>query len=115
MEYGAEIWGGETVQQLESLQLQYYKRVFGLHQTTHSQILKGDMGLFSLKLRWYILKLRFWLKLTKSNEGRLVKAAYEEMLKCGLKTSWSSQIKSLLEKVGMPFISARYYRYKCIC
>ena len=34
IEYGAEIWGGETVQQLEFLQLQYYKRVFGLHQTT---------------------------------------------------------------------------------
>ena len=43
---GAEIWGGETVQQLESLQLQYYKRVFDLHQTTHSQIRKGDLGLF---------------------------------------------------------------------
>ena len=39
IEYGAEKWGGETVQQLESLQLQYYKSVFGLHQTTHSQIL----------------------------------------------------------------------------
>ena len=26
------------------------------------------------------------------------------MLKCGLKTSWPSQIKSLLEKVGMPYL-----------
>ena len=57
IEYGAEILGGEMVQQLESLQLQYYKKVFGLHQTTHSQNLKGDMGLFSLKLRRYILML----------------------------------------------------------
>ena len=45
IEYGAEIRGGKTVQQLEFLQLQYYKRMFGLHQTTHSRILKGDMGL----------------------------------------------------------------------
>ena len=70
IEYGEEIWGGETVQQLESFQLRYYKRVFGLHQKTHSQILNGDMGLFSLKLHRYILMLRFWLKLTKSNEER---------------------------------------------
>ena len=62
------------------------------------------MGLFSLKLHRYILMLRFWLKLTKSNEDRLVRVAYEEMLKCGLKTSWPSQIKSLLEKVGMPYL-----------
>ena len=60
--------------------------------------------MFSLKLRRYILMLRFWLKLTKSNEDRLVRVAYEEMLKCDLKTSWPSPIKKLLEKVGMPYL-----------
>ena len=104
IEYGAEIWGGETVQQLESLQFQYYKRVFGLHQTTYSQILKGDVGLFSFKLRRYILMLTFWLKLTKSNEDRLLRAAYDQMLKSGLKISRPSQIKSLLEKLGKPYL-----------
>ena len=44
------------------------------------------------------------MKLTKSNQDRLVRAAYEQMLKYGLKTSWPSQIKSLLEKVGMPYL-----------
>ena len=48
--------------------------------------------------------LRFWLELTKSNEDRLVRAAYDQMLKSGLNTSWPSQIKSLLEKVGMPYL-----------
>ena len=38
------------------------------------------------------------------DEDRLVRVAYEEMLKYGLKTSWPSQIKSLLEKVGMPYL-----------
>ena len=42
--------------------------------------------------------LRLWLKLTKSNEDTLVRAAYEQMLKSGLKISWPSQIRSLLEK-----------------
>ena len=48
----------------------------------------------------YIRQLihRFWLKLIKSNEDR-----YDQMLKSGLKTSWPSRIKSLLEKVGMPY------------
>ena len=92
-EYEAEIWDGATVQQLESLQLQYYKRVFGLHQTTHSQILKGDMGMFSLRLRRYILMLKFWLKLIKSNKDKLVRASNDQMLKSRLKTSWPSEIK----------------------
>ena len=104
IEYGAEIWGGEAAQKLESLQLQYYKRLFGLHQTTHSQILKGDMGLFSLKLRRSILMLRFWLKIIRCNEDRLVSAAYYQMLSYDSKRSWPSQIRSLLESVGMAYL-----------
>jgi sporulation-control protein spo0M len=49
IENGAEIWSGEMAQKLEYLQLQYCKILFELHQTTHSQIPKGDMGNYSLK------------------------------------------------------------------
>ena len=43
--------------------------------------------------------LGLWLKLIKRIENRLVRVAYDQMLKSGLNTSWSSQIKSFLEKV----------------
>ena len=106
IEYETEIRGGETVQQLESLQLQHYKRVFGLYQT---QILSFTdsvrwYGPVSLKLRMSILMLRLWLKLTKSNKDRQVRSADNQMFKSGLKTSWPSKIKSRLEKAGMPYL-----------
>jgi len=78
-------------------------RVFGLHQTTHSQILKDDMGLFSLKLRRSILMIRFWLKLIKRNEDILATAVYQ-IFNNDLKTSGPSQIKPLLEKVRIPYL-----------
>ena len=43
--------------------------------------------------------LRFWLS-SLGVEDRLV----YQMLNYGLKTSWPSQIKSLLEKGGMPYL-----------
>ena len=44
------------------------------------------------------------LKLIRSNEVRLVRAAYCQMVIYFLKTSWPSQIKSLLERVGMSYL-----------
>jgi hypothetical protein len=40
---GAEIGGKETVAQLESIQLGYFKRLFGLYRIIHSQSLNGDL------------------------------------------------------------------------
>ena len=48
--------------------------------------------------------LRFRLKLIRCNEDRLVKAAYYQMLSYGSKTLWPSQVRSLLERVGMPYL-----------
>ena len=62
------------------------------------------MGLFLLRLRASILRLRFWLKIIRSNEDNLVRAVYYQILNYGLKTSWPSQIKPLLERVGMPYL-----------
>ena len=41
LHYEAEILGHEKAAQLESIQLGYFKRFFGLHRTTHCQFLNG--------------------------------------------------------------------------
>ena len=43
-----EIWGREKAAQLKSIQLGYFKRLFGLHRITHSQFLNGDLGIWPL-------------------------------------------------------------------
>ena len=50
LHYGAEIWGHENAAQLESVQLGYFKRLYGLHRMTHTQFLKGHHGLWSLEI-----------------------------------------------------------------
>jgi hypothetical protein len=60
---GAEIGGKETVAQLESIQLGYFKRLFGLHRTTHSQFLNGDLALWALKIYRLVSMMKFWSKM----------------------------------------------------
>ena len=69
--YGAELWGLEAAENLESVQFRNYKRLFGLHQTTHNQLIKGDFGIFSLKLHRLYQVFKFWLILAQLPEDRL--------------------------------------------
>ena len=90
LHYGAEIWGHENAAQLESVQLGYFKRLYGLHRMTHTQFLKGDLGLWSLKSYRTVQMIKFWLKVVQLPSDRLLKAAYDELLQLRRKRSWPS-------------------------
>ena len=102
--YGAEVWGLEAVKNLESVQFRNYKRLFGLHQTTLNQLIKGDFGIFSLKLHRLYQVFKFWLILTQLPEDRLAKQAYNGLLRINRKTTWTQQIKKSLEKLCFSYL-----------
>ena len=102
--YGAELWGLEAAEKLESVQFRYYKILFGLHQTTHNQLIKGDFGIFSLKLHRLYQVFKFWLILTQLPEDRLAKQAYNDLLQINRKTTWTQQIKESLDKLGLSYL-----------
>ena len=102
--YGAELWGHDPAPQLESIQLQHFKRLIGLHVTTHNQAIKGDLGIFSLRMSRLAQMIRYWLKVLSLPEDRLAKAAYVEMLRSKRKRSWPYQIKNVLDGLGLSYI-----------
>jgi hypothetical protein len=75
LHYGTEIWGHENAAQLESVQLGYFKRLYGLHKMTHTQFLKGDLGLWSLKSYRTVQMTKFWLRVVQLPSDRLLKAS----------------------------------------
>ncbi|KAK2701209.1 hypothetical protein QYM36_020116 [Artemia franciscana] len=95
--YETELWGLEAAEKLESVQFRFYKRLFGLHQTTYNQLIKGDFGIFSLKLHQLYQVFEFWLILTQLPEDRLAKQAYNDLLQINGKTTWTQQIKKSLD------------------
>lgn len=103
LHYGAEIWGHENAAQLESVQLGYFKRLYGLHRMTHTQFLKGDLGLWSLKSYRTVQMIKFWLRVVQLPSDRLLKAAYDELLQLHRKRSWPFKVKEVLDKTGFSF------------
>ena len=85
--YGAELWGLEAADKLESVQFRYYRRFFGLHQTTHTCLSKiiGYFGIFSLKLHRLYRVFKFWLILTQLPEE--AKQACNDLLRINRKTT----------------------------
>ena len=79
LHYGGEVWGLEVANALETLQLQYYKRMLGLHATTHTLFIKGDLGLFSMRKHRQIQLIRFWRRILQCPSSRLIRAAYDEL------------------------------------
>ena len=91
LHYGGEVWDIEVANSLETLQLQYYKRI------------KGDLGLFSMRKHRQIQLMKFWLKILQCPSSRLIRAAYDELLTLGQKSSWPFHVKKLLDSTGLSY------------
>ena len=66
------------------------------HRTTHTQAVRGDIGLFSLRKYRIGQMFRFWKKVLERPDDRLVKLAYLELVK--------------LEGKGMTFSDTPYMK-----
>ena len=79
--YGSEVWGLEKGMELERIQLRYLKRLLGLNDRFNSQVIKGDLGLDTLRNNRLVKIVKFWERITSLPEDRLVKALYRKMIK----------------------------------
>ena len=79
LEYGAEIWPGENSQQwkeADALQRKMAKRILDCRRTMPNEVVLGELGWPVLQARRVLLRLFFWAKLTKMDDGRWVKRTY---------------------------------------
>ncbi len=80
-EYGAEIWGDERWEEMEKIQRMMGKRILGLNQSTHNEVVLGELGWWKMKARRDMLRLRYWRKLILMKKERLPRKVYEWELK----------------------------------
>ena len=77
LEYGAEIWGDKVWREGEALQLEMGRRVLGVSKNTTREVVRGELGLSRIRSRRTLLRLKFWVKLLRMEESRLVRKIYE--------------------------------------
>ena len=80
MSYGGEVWGLKKGKKLQRIHLGYFRRLLGLSGKFNSLVLKGDLGLFTLRLKRRVRMIGYWEKVIGLQNNGLVNAAYLEAL-----------------------------------
>ena len=73
LNYGAEVWGHGKYPKCDLVMNKAMRHFLGVHKFAPTAAVQGDMGWMSLKFHRYIAMLRFWNRMLKINNTRLVK------------------------------------------
>jgi hypothetical protein len=103
LEYGAEVWGGGDWPEAEKIQNAAGRMLLGLYRATAVEVARGELGWLSLRARREIRQLRYWGKLVKMEDSRLVKQIYKQ---CKERTghqkrSFCYSVQTLLNKFDL--------------
>ncbi len=99
MEYGGAIWWTTKVEErrLESIQLGVGKQILGVARTTPDSVIRGDLGLESLKSRRDAMKLKFLAQIYLAEEDRFVRDLLDMKYKFrGARRSWCVMMDKLV-------------------
>ena len=95
-QYGTEILGVDNSSYvIEKLHLFAMKKMLGVGMRTPNDLINGELGRFSIYINAKIRCVRYWLKLTRMSEQRLLFKAYKIL--CNLdergQTNWVSNVR----------------------
>ena len=104
LNFGSEVWGFYKASSIETVHLQFCKKILGVKQTTQNDFIYGELGRTDYQSRRYMSIIKFWLKIVSSQENKLIRHIYKMMLNDiiahPLKQNWASRVKNLLSKMG---------------
>ena len=107
LEYGAEVWEEEhncRWEEAERLQMKMGKRILGCSSRMSNEVVRGELGWWSMRGRRMLLRIRFWCRIVRMRRERLVRKIYEESRRRyvdnGIK-NWCSYTHVLLKLVGL--------------
>ena len=103
--YGCEIWGVGNNTMIERVQLNYYKRIFGLKKSTPSYMLYGELGIMPVEIEIHTRIISFWSKIIENNPmhklstmmyGIIFTISNQSRITC----KWIEYTKQLLYSLG---------------
>lgn len=104
LNFGSEVWGFSKSPSIETVHLQYCKKLLGVKQSTQNDFIYGELGRIDYQSRRYLAIIRYWFKVVGSEENKYIKQVYNmmlsDMMAQPLKINWASCIKDLLSRLG---------------
>ncbi|MCG8047978.1 MAG: reverse transcriptase family protein, partial [Candidatus Thiodiazotropha endolucinida] len=104
LNYASEVWGFYKATAIETVHLQFCKKVLGVKQSTQNDFIYGELGRTDYQIRRYGSIIKYWLKVITSDENKYIKQIYNMMLNDieiqPLKQNWVSSVKDMLSRLG---------------
>ena len=104
LNYGSEVWGFHKAKSIETVHMQFCKRMLGIKQSTQNDFVHGELGRVDYQSLRYINIVKFWLKIVHADQRKYIKCIYNMMLTDielrPNKQNWTSMIKHLLSRLG---------------
>ena len=72
LEYDIEVWGIAVWKDAEALQAQMGRKL-GVGATVATDVIRGELGWWTMKARSDLARLRFWAKIIRMKDDRLIK------------------------------------------
>jgi hypothetical protein len=99
LEYAGEVFGGQAWPQAEQVQREAGRLILGVTKRTPNEVVRGELGMITLKGRRDIARLSYWWQIVNSKRGGLVRDVYEwSRLKSA--NNWCRYTKKLLIELG---------------
>ena len=105
LNYASEIWGFSKSKEIERIHLKFCKKLLKVKTTTCSTAVYGELARYPLYIMRYVKIIKYWFKLTKTDNIILQHAyriAYDDCL-LG-KKNWLSNVKKLLYDYGFAYV-----------
>lgn len=103
--YGAEIWYPLCAANLEVVQNNFFRRVYGFPRTTSGAVIRRELNVMPLSVEAWMMAFKFWVVILESPDTQLLRTAYN--LDCQLLLrpgSWAGKIKGKLERLRLGYV-----------
>ncbi|KAK6172852.1 hypothetical protein SNE40_016429 [Patella caerulea] len=103
LNYCSEVWGFHSADDVERVQITFFKKILGVRTSTCNALIYHELGLCPLQIYRKICMIKYWLKLLKGKNMLLV-SCYSDMYDCLLNgksyNPWLDNVKCILEENG---------------
>ena len=100
LEYGCEVFGEQAWPQAEGVQREAGRLILGVTKRTANEVVRGELGMITLRDRRDIARLSYWWQLVNTKRGELVRDVYE-WSRSNTVNNWCRYTKKLLIELGM--------------
>ena len=106
LNYGTEIWGSGKCVEIERVQLETGRRILGVGKKTADNVVRGELGWWTMKAQRNTKKLLYWTRLVRMDDSRLAKQIYIQRRTQPNRrvNDWCSHIQKILKELKIEHV-----------